>query len=304
MWWVFGSVLGLLFIATIIGIVLKHKTKNSTIENLNARIKAWWIMCAIFLAALFMGEKGILVLFAMISWLALREYVTLTPTRRADHRTLFWVFFVITPLQYLLIGTHWYGLFSILIPVYAFLFIPIRSVAAGETENFLERISEIQWGLMVFVYCLSYAPALLTLEIPHYHSQNVNLLLFLVIVVELSDVFQYVWGKILGKKKIAPVLSPNKTLEGFIGGILSATLIGILLSPITPFSRLQAGGIALMMTLAGFAGGLIMSAIKRERGIKDFGSVIPGHGGIIDRIDSLCFAAPLLFHLTRYFFTP
>ncbi len=305
--WLTGGVLSLLAISSIAGWLLSRRPldekSRTTVQNLNARIRAWWVMVAIFGLALATGRIGSTILFALTSFLALREFITLTPTRPGDHRTLFWVFFVILPLQYYLIGIGWYGLFSILIPVYAFLFIPIRSAAAGDCENFLERTAKIQWGLMVCVYCVSHVPALLTLKIPGYEGQNGKLLFFFVLVAQISDVLQYVWGKTLGRHKIAPAVSPNKTWEGFIGGILSATLIGTALWWATPFTPLQAAGMSLAITLMGFCGGLVMSAIKRDRGVKDYGNVIEGHGGVMDRIDSLCFAAPVFFHLTRYFFT-
>ena len=114
---------------------------------------------------------------------------------------------------------------------------------------------------------------------------------------------QYVWGKLLGRRKIAPTLSPNKTLEGFVGGSLSATAIGAGLWWATPFAWWQAALLAFLITLMGFFGGLVMSAIKRDRGVKDYGTLIEGHGGMVDRIDSLCFAAPVFFHLVRFYFT-
>jgi phosphatidate cytidylyltransferase len=155
---------------------------------------------------------------------------------------------------------------------------------------------------MVCVYCVSYAPALLLLEIPGYGKSNTKLLIFLVLVVELSDILQYVFGKLFGRRPVAPAISPNKTWEGFVGGVLSATGIGTALWWATPFSPREAAAMALVITLTGFAGGLIMSAIKRDRGVKDYGALIQGHGGMLDRMDSLCFAAPIFFHLTRYFF--
>jgi phosphatidate cytidylyltransferase len=157
---------------------------------------------------------------------------------------------------------------------------------------------------MICVYCVSHAPALLMLRIPGYEGQNGKLLFFFILVVQMSDVLQYVWGKSLGKHKIAPQVSPNKTWAGFLGGISSATLVGTLLWWATPFSPWQAAGMSLVICLMGFAGGLTMSAIKRDRGVKDFGNMIEGHGGVLDRIDSICFAAPVFFHLTRNFFTP
>jgi phosphatidate cytidylyltransferase len=300
------GVLAVLLVASIIGFILRLQVKSDkgkeVIRNLNARIKAWWVMTVIFFLALATGGIGSVILFGLISFLALREYITLTPTHRADHRALFWAFFVITPLQYVLILFHRYGIAVVMIPVYAYLFIPIRNVLAGEYEDFLARNSKIQWGLMICVYFVSYAPALLLLDVPGREGQNGKLLYFLVCVTQLSDVLQYVFGKCFGKRKIAPKISPNKTVEGFIGGVLGAVLIGTGLWWITPFTWWQSSLMALVIALMGFFGGLVMSAIKRDRGVKDYGAAIPGHGGILDRIDSLCFAAPIFFHITHFYF--
>jgi len=305
--WLVGGVLALLVVATPIGQWLRWRWRGEestrTIQNLNARIKAWWMMVAVFALAMLTGGVGSVILFGLTSFLALREFITLTPTKSGDHRTLFWAFFVITPLQYWLVAAGWYGLFAILIPVYAFLFVPLRSALSGDCERFLERTAKIQWGLMVCVYCVSHAPAIFFLKIPGYEGQNGKLLFYFVLIVQLSDVLQYVWGKTLGRHKIAPHVSPNKTWEGFVGGIATATLLGAGLWWATPFTPWQSAGMSLAITLMGFAGGLVMSAIKRDRGVKDFGATIEGHGGVMDRIDSICFAAPVFFHLTRYFFT-
>jgi phosphatidate cytidylyltransferase len=306
--WLIGGVGALLVAASLVGWILSRRqgspAYHATINNLNERTRAWWMMVAIFLGALLTGGIGSVILFGLMSFFALREFVTMTPTRAGDHRTLFWLFFVVTPIQYWLVAIGWYGLFSIFIPVYAFLFVPLRSALAGDCEHFLERTAKIQWALMVCVYCISHAPALLTLPIPGYEGQNGKLLFYLVLVAQISDVFQYIWGKTLGRHKIAPQVSPNKTWEGFIGGIATATALGAGLWWATPFSPWQSAGMSLAITLMGFAGGLVMSAIKRDRGVKDYGSMIEGHGGVMDRIDSICFSAPIFFHLTRYFFTP
>jgi phosphatidate cytidylyltransferase len=302
-----AGVVAVLLMASITGWILSRRAGGvayqSTIANLNARIRAWWMMVAIFLFAMLSGGLGSVVLFALTSFLALREFVTMTPTKLGDHGTLLWVFFVITPIQYALVALQWYGLFSIFIPVYAFLFVPLRSVLSGDCERFLERTATIQWALMVCVYCVSHAPALMTLRIPAFEGQNGKLLFYFVLVVQASDVFQYIWGKLLGKHKIAPTVSPNKTLEGFIGGVVMATLLGTALWWATPFTPWQAAAMSLLIALMGFVGGLVMSAIKRDRGVKDYGTLIEGHGGVMDRIDSLCFSAPVFFHITRYFFT-
>lgn len=300
-----GGVLAVLLIATVAGALLARRAgdevSRATITNLNDRIRAWWVMCAVLALALLTGRTGAVFLFAAISFLALREFMTLAPTRHGDHRALLWIFFVVTPIQYWLVWRDWYGLFAIFIPVFVFLLVPARVALAGDTGEFLARTAVIQWGLMICVYCVSYAPALLMLN-PGGAGSGAKLLLFLLIVVQGSDVLQYIWGKLLGRRKIAPLVSPNKTWEGFLGGVACATLLGAALWWLTPFAPWQAAVMALVIALMGFAGGLTMSAIKRDRGVKDFGALIAGHGGILDRIDSLCFAAPVFFHLTRYFF--
>src|SRR5690606_31543846 len=226
-----------------------------------------------------------------------REFITLSYTRRGDHFALVAVFYICLPIQYLLIWNDWYGLYSIFIPVYAFLFLPILSAFGSDTTRFLERNAKIQWGVMISVFCISHVPALLNFKIDGFEGHNLLLIAFLVIVVQGSDVLQYVWGKLFGKHKVAPSLSPSKTWEGLIGGIASATLLGALLSWATPFSMLQAALMALIICLMGFLGGLVMSAIKRDRGVKDWGTMIEGHGGMLDRLDSVIFAAPIYFHL-------
>lgn len=310
--WLVGGVCLLLLLASAIGWWLQGKLVGqnasqkslNTVHNLNTRVNAWWVMVAVLALAFVSGKLGTVILFAAISYFALREFITLTPTRSGDHRALSLAFFVLIPLHYYLIYIDWYTLFSILIPVYAFLLLPSISVLAHDTEHFLERTAKIQWAIMICVYCISHAPALLLLPITNYAGQNSLLLLYFLLIVQLSDVLQYVFGNLFGRTKIAPVVSPNKTVEGFIGGGLSAVLIGAGLWWITPFTPLQSAGMAAVIVVMGFLGGLVMSAIKRSLGAKDWGSMIEGHGGMLDRMDSVSFAAPVFFHLVRYFFTP
>ena len=277
--------------------------ENAVIENLAARIRAWWVMVTLIALAFLFGRTGVVVLFALASFAALREFVTLTNARRADHWSLVCGFFVVIPIQYWLVWMGFYGVYSIFIPVYVFLLLPIVSALRGETDGFLISVAEIQWAFMVTVYCASHVPALLMLEIDGFEGRNVLLIAFLILVVQISDVLQYVWGKLAGRTKIAPRLSPSKTVEGFAGGIASATAIGAMLWWITPFTPLQAAAMAFAATLMGFFGGLVMSAIKRDRGVKDWGHSIEGHGGFIDRLDSVLFSAPVFFHLTRFWWT-
>ncbi len=302
-----GGIFGILMLGSLAGVILRWTARSDQRRHLAAdvvaRVHAWWWMALIALGALLAGERVTTVLFAGMSFLALREFLTLTPTRRGDHQTLFWAFFVVTPLQYLLVGAHWYGMASIFIPVWCFIFLAIRSTLSGDATRYLERTAKVQWGLMLCVYSLSHLPGLFLLEIPGFTGRQAELLLWLVVVVQLSDVLQYVWGKSLGRHRVAPHLSPNKTWEGLLGGAASASTIGAGLWWLTPFTPIQALGMAAAMTMLGFAGGIVMSAIKRDAGVKDFGHLIPGHGGILDRVDSLTFAAPVLFHLTRFYWT-
>jgi predicted CDP-diglyceride synthetase/phosphatidate cytidylyltransferase len=226
LYWLIGGVVALLIVASVIGRILRARVKDekaaAVVDNLIARVRAWWWMVAVFAAAFLLGRNATIAMFAFISFYALREFLTLTPTKIGDHRALSVAFFVLIPIQYVLIATNWYGLFSIFIPVYGFLFLPSISVLAHDTDSFLER---------------------------------------------------------------------------------SATLIGAAMWWITPFTPLQSAGMAFIIVLMGFLGGLVLSAVKRSLGAKDWGSMIEGHGGVMDRMDSVSFAAPIFFHATRYFFT-
>ncbi|MEC3765574.1 MULTISPECIES: phosphatidate cytidylyltransferase [Cupriavidus] len=307
-WLLFGGLFGVLLLASTVTALLRWRVagggQHAVIDNLGQRVSAWWWMIGIMGVAFALGRTAVIVLFYLLSFFALREFVTIITTRRGDHRAIVAAFFVFLPLQYVLVYIGWYGMFSILIPVYAFLVLPILAALSSETTRFLERCAGVQWAVMVCVFCISHVPALLTLPIPGFDGRNLLLIAFLVIVVQGSDVLQYVWGKLCGKRKIAPLLSPSKTVEGFVGGVASATALGAALWWITPFSPWQAGAIALVIALMGFLGGLVMSAIKRDRGIKDWGHMIQGHGGMLDRLDSVVFAAPVFFHITRYWWVP
>ncbi|MDB5378291.1 MAG: putative transrane phosphatidate cytidylyltransferase [Rubritepida sp.] len=299
---VVATILTILVVASLAGFVLERRAKDekaiATVRNLNARTRSWWVMVAVLGGAIWAGATTTILLFALLSFTALREFWTLTSARRGDQLALFLSFFVVLPIHYALLLDEWYGLMSIFIPVYAFLILPALSTLSGDAKEFLARSAKVQWGLMLCVYAVSHAPALLLLETS---VDSRLLLVYLVVVVQLSDVFQYVWGKLIGKRRFSPNISPSKTLEGLIGGGLTAILIGVLLHGLTPFTPLQAAGVSAVIVTAGFFGGFVLSAIKRDLGAKDWGYVIEGHGGVLDRIDSLTFAAPLFFHIVRYF---
>ena len=304
LWWLFLAILAILITASSVGsiLALKYGSQNPTISNLNARINAWWVMTLVLVLAFITGHVGSTILFFLVSFAALRECLSLIYSRRGDYAVLVACFYVVLPVQYYFVLTDWYGMFAIFIPVYAFLLLPILAGLSGDPTRFLDRTAKIQWSLMVSVFCISHVPFLLNLKIENF-DQNILLVIFLIAVVQASDVLQYIWGKLLGKRKIAPVLSPSKTVEGFVGGVASATALATALWWITPFTPFQAGLIGLIICLMGFAGGLVMSAVKRDFGVKDWGHMIKGHGGMMDRVDSICFAAPIFFHIVRYYWS-
>ena len=298
----FSWLVVLLIIASSVAFVLKKRAAPSaTIDNLVSRINAWWVMILVIFAFVSLGKNALILLFFIVSFAALREFLSLVYIRRGDHIALVACFYVILPLQYIFIFMDWYSMAMIFIPVYGFLFLPILSALCGDAAYFLERSTKIQWALMICVFCISHIPALLILDIKGFEGRNVLLMLFLILIVQSSDVLQYIWGKLLGKRKIAPSISPSKTVTGFVGGVLSASVLASFLHFITPFSAVQAFFIGLVICLMGFLGGLVMSAIKRDLRVKDWGDIISGHGGMLDRMDSLCFSAPIFFHIVRYF---
>ena len=258
--------------------------------------------------ALCMSKVVTVIFFGVLSFWALREFITMTPTRRADHRTLFWVFFLFTPLQYILVGLDLYNFYTIVIPVYASLFIPARIAISGDEKRFLERSAKIHVGLLICVYALSYTPAILQLDLvtrvdgEPWKGSTAGLLAFFVLITQAGDVLQYGWGKLVGRRIIAPKVNANRSWEGLIGGICSTSLLGSLLWWVTPFQVWEAALMSMIVAIMGFAGGMTMSAIKRDRGVQDYGTLVRGHLGVLDRIDSLCFAAPVFYHLTRLFF--
>jgi len=302
-----AGVLGLLALATGVGQFLKrHPDRGldpAAVNTFNMRLRGWWIMCTVLAAAFWLGTTATVVLFGLVSFWALREFITLTPTRKGDHRALFWVFFLFTPLHYVLVGLNRYDVFSVFLPVYATLFVLARVAFAGDYKRFLERTAKIQAGLVVCVYCLSFAPALLQIPIKGATvGGNFRLLFFLILLVQFADCMQYVWSRMLGRRLVAAAVSSNRTWEGLLGSATSTALLAaVLWWAAPPFEPWQAALAGFVVALMGFAGGMTMSAIKRDRGVKDYGTLVVGHGGVLDRIDSLCFAAPVFYHMTQLF---
>jgi phosphatidate cytidylyltransferase len=303
-WALLGVVVALLLAATGIGQFVKRQPhlglNAAAISTFNRRVRAWWIICSFLAIAFLFPAYFAVILFGLMSFWALREFITLTPTRPGDHRALFWVFFLFTPLQFVLVAANRDDIYSVLIPVFAFLFIPARVALAGDAKRFLERVAKIQSGLLICVYCLSFAPALLYMELPEESvGGRPRLLFFFVTMALLSEAFQFMWSQLYGQHVIAPTINASRTWEGLVGGSATTALVGMFFTWVTPFELWQAAFMSMLIAIMGFAGAMTMSAIKRDRGVRDYGTLVEGHGGVLDRIDAICFAAPVFYHVTR-----
>lgn len=347
----------------------------AVIETFRPRIRTWWILFGLLACVFFIGPPATTAFFFVLSISILREYITLTPKSPADHQTLFGIYSIFTPLQFILVGINpdWfvqttgftpYQVFSLLLPGCVFLVLPGIMAISGDPKRFLERTAKLQLGLIICVYALSYAPALLTLDLPGDQAEkppiapsqsttmlnrsltetvieqletmgeesaaeyqpttliqsgdsavqklfrvaplmsgkHFQLLFFFILIVQLGDVFQYLWSHASRRHVVAGQINMTRTWEGVLGGMITTALLGVALWYFTPFPHWWQAGLAAMLTaLMGFLGSMTMSAIKRDRGVGSYGALIPGHNGFLDRIDSLCFAAPVFYHFAWYF---
>lgn len=296
----FAILVALTFLGEVLRTRQDPNEANPVLDTYMTRVQSWWGMVALIGGAALLGKIGLTILFAFASFAAMREFLTLTTKAQADHLSLALAFFVILPLQYLFVAAEWSGMYAVFIPVYAFLLLPIVSALRGNADRFLVRVAETQWGLMITVFCVSHVPALMNLQLGDDGERSALLVVFLVMVVQLGDLLEYFFGRRIGKTRIAIGLSP-KTWEGVACGVACAMAIGGVLSWITPFGVLGAALMAGVASLVGMFGNLVIAAIKRERGIKDWSHLIPGQGGFVDQLDSVVFAAPVFYHLSRFF---
>ena len=313
--WTLAAIFGCLVFASAATISLAMAKPDRDFTELRARVRTWWVIVALFSSTLWLGNAFAVCFFAFVSFLAFKEFLSLIPTRRADHRVLFWAYLAI-PIQYALVYINWYLLLVVFIPVYMFLFLPMRSLMIGETDGYLRALGTLHWGLMTTVFCLSHAVFLLMFHpfeapriAPAWPSEasalhpGAGLLVFLVLMTEVNDIAQFLWGKSLGRRKIAPKVSPGKTVAGFVGGVATTAVLSMLLGPaITLFNWQTAAVAGLIIGVAGFVGDLSISMLKRDLGVKDSGATLPGHGGVLDRIDSLTYTAPLVFHYVYFLY--
>jgi phosphatidate cytidylyltransferase len=298
-----GTALGLWLQARAVG-----PAQAAQIRQLNARIRSGWSIVLLFAVAFALGRIGLVLVFALASFLALREFIALTPIRASDYWALVVAFYVAIPVQYVLIAGGLYAWYAVFIPVYLFLVLPVIMALKQDVEQYLQRISKVQWGLMISVYCVSHAPAIATLRIPGHEDRGALLLLFFLLIVQLSDLLAVMASATFGRTPLRS--NPSKSREGVVLGGIAATGVGALLWWITPFTWWQAALMAAATVVAGFLGGLVLDSVKRSLGVRTDATHLtdadgqPISRGVLDRIDALSFAAPVFFHLTLYFFVP
>ena len=311
--WTFAGVAVALLLSNIILWVRKRSQPDRDDTELVLRVRTWWIIVASFAIVLAVSKGMAVIFFALVSFLAFKEYLSLIPTRRADHRVLFWAYLAI-PIQFYWVYSGWFGMFLIFIPVYMFMLLPTRMVLIGETDGYVRAIGTVQWGLMTTVFSLSHAAMLLSLEPgaearvnPEWYSESAKafpgsaLLVLLVLLTQFNDVAQFCWGKTIGRRKVVPKVSPGKTVGGLVGGVATTVALAGLIGPWLTLMDLKHSLVAgLIVGLSGFAGDVSISALKRDLGVKDSGSTLPGHGGVLDRVDSLTYTAPLFFHFVYF----
>lgn len=305
--WSIAGIFGLLVTASVAVFALRKIRPNANWNELRQRINSWWWIAGVFALAI-IGTRGVsIVLFSLVSFLALKEYFSVIPIRRADRRVLFWAYLTI-PIQFYWVWMEWYGMFIVFIPVFAFLLLPLRMISIGQTDGYLRALGTIHWGLMTMVYSLSHMAFLLILQLNNAPetaaAPGAGLVVFLVVLTQLNDVAQFLWGKSLGERKIVPQVSPGKTWAGFLGGVSTTILLASVCGPyLTPMNHVESLIAGAIIGFGGFFGDVSISALKRDLGIKDSGSMLPGHGGIMDRVDSLTYTAPLFFHYVYWLFS-
>lgn len=312
----FIVVFGLLVIASVTAFLFTfRRSEGPRDEAWHAELRVFrqllatsWFMVVVFWLAWATGDTMATILFALIAFFALREFITLSPTRRGDHRSLVLAFFVVLPLQFWLVATRHFDLFTVFIPVYVFLALPAASAISGDPQRFLERNAKLQWGIMVCVYGMSHVPALLLLEFPgrNYAGKQAFLVFFLVFVVQTCMLVQHLLTRRLKRPPSLPAVSASFNWASFGLGVVAGSMVGTLLSFITPFKPGQALALAFVACVAGSLGHLVMKALKRDRGVTAWGQrelSVTGANGLLDRVDALCFAAPIFFHSVRWYFS-
>jgi phosphatidate cytidylyltransferase len=307
----FVLVFGILTLISVAAFVMSLKDTQEDdlhtqkLKEFNGLLRTSWLMSTVFWIGWTLGETVATVLFGLVAFFALREFITLSPTRQGDHRSLVLAFFVVLPVQFALVITRRFDLVTVFIPVYVFLAIPVVSALANDPQRFLERNAKLQWGIMVCVYGMSHVPALMLLKFPNYDGKNAFLVFFLVFVVQTCMIVEYLVGRKLQRPPSAPNVSKSFNWTSWFIAVVAGSLLGGLLAGLTPFKPAQAVAMAFIACVSGSLGHLVMKALKRDRGIPNWGARgvgVTGASGLLDRVDALCFGAPIFFHSVRWYF--
>src|ERR1041385_319618 len=224
---VVALIFGILAFATILFFVWGKIKPEANLTELKQRTRSWWVMATIFVSATVFNPVISYVAFAFLSFFALRELATISKNvREADRRILIYCYLAI-PVQYYFAYKGWFSLFLTFIPIFMYIWIPFMLIIRGVTEDIGRSMSVLPTQLMLTVFSISHLAFMLSLpDLAGFKAGGRGLVLFIVFLTEMNDVFQFTWGKLFGKMKILPKISPNKTWEGFIGGILTSGGVG------------------------------------------------------------------------------
>lgn len=298
--YILAIIFGVLTICSTCFWLLSKGKKSDLFTELITRTKSWWYM-ALGIAIIITAPSIVgTVIMAYVSFVALREVLSIGKFREADRAALFAAYFSI-PIQYFLAYKMYYHQFLYFIPLIMYMGLAIILMLTGKTSKIGRSMSLIPSVLLMTVYMPSHIVLLFNMDFASFSAGPGGLIIFLIMLTEFNDVFQFAWGKLLGKRKILPSISPSKTWEGFIGGILTTAILAFLIRFLTPLSGTQALITGFVLGIMGFVGDTLISAIKRDLELKDTDDLIPGHGGAMDRLDSIIITAPVFYHLLRFF---
>ncbi|HRX78075.1 MAG: phosphatidate cytidylyltransferase [Planctomycetaceae bacterium] len=313
-----GAMLGSLLLGSILRAIWLKLFPTDHNHDRWASLKTWWVLVLLFCGAILLGHVAVAVIFAIASGLGLREYMRLTHSPGKGPPASRWVYGVV-PVQYLWVGLGQLELFWITVPVACLLVIAGSNATAGKTKGFLRAVATDTWGLLLLVFCLSHVAMFLALpDTSNSVAGNAGWVFYLVLLTESNDIAQALWGRQFGRHKVTPVVSPHKTWEGLLLGIGTTVIVAIVLAPLlTPLHAgptrsfapvdlripyLWSAVAGALIAISGFFGDITMSAVKRDIGVKDSSSLLPGQGGMLDRIDSLTFTAPAMFYFVYWLY--
>ena len=265
----------------------------------NSRVRMGWWLIVVFTIAWWWGQASLVVVFAIFSFFLLREFIALTPIKHTDHWVLVIAFYIAIPVQYALVYFNLTQIFTLFIPIYLFLILPVIAAMSHDTDRYLERVAKVQWGLMICVFCVSHAPAIATLDFGSHKTSGELMLLFFLIITFLADLFSVLMSSLLGGKAIA--MNSNKSVKGIAAGSTMAVVAGVALYWLTPFSILQTALYASAIVVSCLLGDMVITSVKRSLGSRSWEGELYIGRGILKRFAPLTFAAPVFYHLTVLF---